>query len=70
MKPKQKIKTVSRHSVQCFVIPILNVGTQLSNIAFNLKQRTDLPKEILASCDHCQREWDEAMRNVPGWMRT
>lgn len=68
MKSK-KVKTVSRSSVQRFVLPLMNVGACLSNIAFNLKQGGALPEASIASCDHYYREWDAAMHNVPAWIR-
>jgi hypothetical protein len=67
MKTK-KSKTVDRRRVQKFILPLLRIGGRLSNIAFNSKQRTDVPEDIRLSCTRVQQEWDEAKTRVPRWV--
>lgn len=49
--------------------PCLLVGHQLSNVAFNLKQRNDIPEDIRATLASLQKQWDEAKKSIPNWMR-
>ena len=41
---------------------IRSAGAKLSNIAYNLAQRGDLPADIIASLDISRKEWDAAVR--------
>lgn len=55
--------------MQRVVVSLIRQGSCLSNIAFNLKQRDDLPADVRKSCDETQRAWDQVLSNVPKWIR-
>jgi hypothetical protein len=66
---KPKTKTVSLRRLQQVLCPVTTAGAVLANVAFNLKQRKDLPIDIRESLEECQKAWDLAIRRVPNHWR-
>ena len=66
---KKPQATITLKRVRKLVCPVTTAGARLSNIAFNLKQRDDLPPDIVATLAECQQLWDEAVRAVPNRWR-
>jgi hypothetical protein len=49
--------------------PVTTVGAQLSNAAYNLKQRDDVPVDAREILTELQRAWDDAIRAIPNKWR-
>ena len=65
--PKRKRAAAVRWSD--FVLPLLNIGDQMSNICFNLKQDSKLPDTTRRSMAQCQEKWDAARRTADAAVR-
>lgn len=57
--------TVALKRLQKLLCPVTTAGARMSNAAYNLKQRDDLPEKVRQILDECQAEWDAAMRQIP-----
>lgn len=58
-------KTYARKSIK----ELIYVGGCLSNIAFNSKQRNDVPMDIRKHCEEYQKKWDAVMNNLPQYLK-
>jgi len=63
MNDKQKAKVTKQ------LKPLLSAGGFLSNVAFNLKESDDIPKEARMLLERFQKEWDKARKELPKWMK-
>lgn len=61
--------TVALKRLQKLLCPVATAGARLSNAAYNLKQRDDLPKDVRQVLAECQAEWDAAIRQIPNSWR-
>ncbi len=61
-------RKVNQETVIKLVEPVLNAGNLLSNIAYNIKQRDDVPSDVKESCKTYQLKWDEVRNNLPKWI--
>lgn len=62
-------RKVNQEMVIKIIKPVLIAGDLLSNIAYNIKQRSDVPIEVKESCEKYQVKWDETRNSLPKWMR-
>lgn len=69
MPIKKKTEQVSLKRVRLLLYPVTTAGAILSNVAYNLKQRDDLPADVRQLLEECQAEWDEAIRQLPNKWR-
>lgn len=65
----KKAATVSLKRLQKLLCPVTTVGAQLSNAAYNLKQRDDVPADARKMLAELQRAWDDAVRAIPNKWR-
>lgn len=61
----KKVATVSLKRLQKLLCPVTTAGAQLSNVAYNLKQRDDVPADAREILTELQRAWDDAIRAIP-----
>ncbi len=59
---------ISKKYVKKILIPLLNHSDCLSNIAFNSKQRNDVPSDIRKSCEIYQKKYDLSRSDLPKWI--
>ena len=58
-----------QRAIRKVISPCLRIGQILSNVAYNCKQRDDVPADVRTSLAQLQRQWDEAQAKVPRWIR-
>ena len=61
-------RKINQETVAKLIQPLLSVGDTLSNIAYNSKQRSDVPPDVKESCKIYQLKWDEVRNNLPKWI--
>ncbi len=61
-------RKINQETIIKLVEPVLNAGNLLSNIAYNIKQRDDVPSDVKESCKTYQLKWDEVRNNLPKWI--
>lgn len=59
---------ISKKYVRKKIGPLISIGNILSNIAYNSRQRDDVPKDIRESCLEFQERWDAIRQNLPKWI--
>lgn len=57
------MKTTKHHQIKIkkILADLMSVGHTLSNIAFNVKQRNELPNDIKESCEIYQKKMGRRM---------
>lgn len=48
---------------------LLDIGNYLSNIAYNAKQRIDVPQDLRRNCETYQKKWDEVRNALPEYLK-
>jgi len=69
MNAKPKTESVALKRLRKLLCPVTTAGARLSNAAYNLKQRDDIPEDVRRVLAECQSEWDTAIRQVPNKWR-
>lgn len=61
--------TAQKKAIARKLEPLLSAGQRCSNICHNLKQRDAIDKHDRASMYDSQTDWDNAVGELPRWMR-
>ena len=59
---------ISKKYVKEMLEDLIFQGRCLASIAYEMKQRKEVPKDMRGVCEQYQKQWDLALSKLPKWM--